>query len=84
MRRDPTPRAQRSLADAARVPRLSEGTVAARHGHDWAYDVVREAVSGGHRAFGQAWHAGGVGERVLRTRRWIAAHDRSLRGALIG
>ena len=53
-------------------------------GHDWAYAVGREAVSGGHRAFGQAWHAGGVGERVVRTRRWIAAHDRSLRAALIG
>lgn len=74
----------RTFVDAYGLPERDRARVvdALLPAHDWAYDVVREAVASGHRAFGEAWRQGGVRERAARTRRWIAAHDRDLRQAL--
>lgn len=51
--------------------------------HVWCYDVVYAAVAGGHETFGRMWREGGRG-RALRSRRWMAAHERALHGALTG
>jgi hypothetical protein len=74
----------RTLVDAYGLPARDRARVvdALLPAHDRAYDVVRDAVAGGHRAFGEAWRQGGVRERAERTRRWIATHDGDLRAAL--
>jgi hypothetical protein len=73
----------RTFVDAYGLPARNRAQVvdALLPAHDQAYDVVREAVAGGHRAFGDLWTDGGR-ERAERTRRWIAAHDREMRAAL--
>jgi hypothetical protein len=65
------------LADDERA-RLPE---AARRAHEWAYDVVREAVDDGHQSFGRLWDEGGR-ERAARTADWLAAQERAMRRAL--
>jgi len=55
--------------------------VAVRAAHEWAYDVIREAVDDGHAPFGRLWRGGGR-TRAERTARWLAAHDGPMRRAL--
>jgi hypothetical protein len=55
---------------------------AVRAAHEWAYDVVREAVAGGHDAFSRFWEDGGRG-RAARTAAWLEAHERRLAEALV-
>jgi mannitol 2-dehydrogenase len=51
--------------------------------HDWCYRVVRDAVAGGHEAFGRMWRGGGE-RRAVRTRRWLAATHEPMRAAVVG
>ncbi len=51
------------------------------HTHDWACDVVREALARGHRTFWQHWQGGGHG-RAERTRDWIDTHHEPMQAAL--
>jgi len=51
------------------------------HTHDWAYDIVREALARGHRSFNHHWREGGR-LRADRTREWIVAHREPMRDAL--
>ena len=71
------------FADAYGLPgsertRLPE---AVRCAHEWAYDVVRDAVDDGHESFRRLWDDGGRG-RAERTARWLAAQERPMRRAL--
>ncbi|HEX8101767.1 MAG TPA: phosphotransferase [Solirubrobacteraceae bacterium] len=65
------------LAHAERV-RLP---AAARASHEWAYDVVRDALRVGHPSFAARWRAGGRA-RAERTARWLDADQRALARAL--
>jgi hypothetical protein len=49
--------------------------------HEWCYDVVREAVAGGHQTFEAMWRDGGL-LRAERTQRWLVEHAAELRAAL--
>jgi hypothetical protein len=72
----------RMFLDAYGLPRRDRARVvdALILAHDWVYDVVRDAVGGGHRTFGRMWRGGGE-QRADRTRRWIAAHRHELLAA---
>ena len=86
----PEPLRGRSLArlrlfsDAYRLPAAQRALLpaAVRAAHEWAYDVVREAVAGGHDAFSRL-----LGGRRPQPRRphgaWLEAHERHLREALV-
>jgi hypothetical protein len=60
-------------------PRVVDAMIEA---HDWCYDIVRQALDGGHESFGRLWQEGGR-LRVERTRAWIAAHHDEMRAALL-
>jgi hypothetical protein len=49
--------------------------------HEWCYDVVREAVAGGHETFAAMWRDGGL-LRAERTQRWLVEHGAEMRAAL--
>ena len=51
--------------------------------HDWAYDIVREAVTRGHPSFDEHWREGGR-LRAERTRAWIVANRDAMRAAVEG
>jgi hypothetical protein len=74
----------RIFVDAYGVPREERARVvdAAVHTHDWAYDIVRDALARGHRSFHHHWSEEGGRLRATRTRKWIVAHDDSMREAL--
>ena len=69
--------------DAYGLPRHDRSRVvdAVVHTHDWGYDIVREAVAGGHESFGRVWREGGR-LRADRTREWIAAQGPQMRAVL--
>jgi hypothetical protein len=73
----------RTFVDAYGLARRERSRVvdAAIESHDWCYDIVREAVTDGHRTFSGLWRDGGE-QRVERTRSWIAAHREHMRAAL--
>jgi hypothetical protein len=73
----------RTFADAYGVPQRDRDRVvdAVVHTHDWAYDIVRDALARGHRSFHHHWQEGGR-LRADRTREWIAAQDEAMREAL--
>jgi Phosphotransferase enzyme family len=72
------------FADADGLPAEQRARLpaAVRAAHEWAYDVVREAVAGGHDAFSRFWEDGGRG-RAERTAAWLEAHERRLAEALV-
>jgi hypothetical protein len=74
----------RIFVDAYGVPRRERGLVvdAAVHTHDWAYEIVRDALARGHRSFHHHWREEGGRLRADRTRRWIVANRRPMRQAL--
>ena len=51
------------------------------HTHDWAYDIVREALARGHRPFWRHWRSGGRA-RADRTRAWLETQREPMRRAL--
>jgi Ser/Thr protein kinase RdoA (MazF antagonist) len=65
------------LADAERA----QLPAAVRAAHEWAYEVVRDAVAEGHQAFSRFWEDGGRG-RAERTAAWLEANERQLGRAL--
>ena len=73
----------RTFVDAYGLPKPDRERVvdAAVHTHDWCYDIVREAVAGGHETFGGIWRHGGR-LRADRTRDWIATRGPQMRAAL--
>ena len=73
----------RTFVDAYGVPRGERARVvdAAVHTHDWAYDIVRDALARGHRSFRNHWREGGR-LRAGRTREWIVAHRAPMQEAL--
>jgi len=54
----------RTFVDAYGLPQRDRAPV---HAHDWCYDIVRDAVAGGHEKFGRIWREGGR-VRADRTR----------------
>jgi Ser/Thr protein kinase RdoA (MazF antagonist) len=64
--------------DAGQRTRLPD---ALRAAHEWAYDVVRDAVADGHGAFGRYWSDGGQG-RAERTTHWLEEHQGAMCEAL--
>ena len=73
----------RLFADAYGLPARERDRVpeAVRLAHEWAYDVVREAVDDGHPGFGDLWHGGGR-RRAERTLAWLLANEHRIRRAL--
>ena len=73
----------RTFVDAYGLPERDRSRVidAVPHAHEWAYDVVRDAVADGHEAFGRLWRDGGRA-RAERTRGWLAANAEDMRDAL--
>jgi hypothetical protein len=73
----------RTFVDAYGVPQGERARVvdAAVHTHDWAYDIVRDALARGHRSFRNHWREGGR-LRADRTREWIVAHREPMQAAL--
>ena len=65
----------RTFVDAYGAPRGERARIvdAVIHTHDWAYDIVRNAVARGHRTFWNHWEGGGE-TRANRTRDWIDEH----------
>ena len=49
--------------------------------HDWCYRIVRDAVAGGHQAFGDQWNHRGE-QRAGRTRRWLTMRIPEMRASL--
>ena len=74
----------RVFVDAYGLAQRERGRVvdAVVHTHDWAYEIVREALARGHRSFHHHWREGGR-LRADRTREWIVAHREPMRDALI-
>jgi hypothetical protein len=74
----------RLFADAygLEAPDRERLPAAVRLAHEWAYDVVREAVDDGHAAFGRLWDGDGGRERAARSTRWLEAHEEPMRKAL--
>jgi hypothetical protein len=60
--------------------RIVDATI---HTHDWAYEIVRDALARGHRSFHHHWREGGR-LRADRTREWIGSHREPMRDVLIG
>ena len=54
---------------------------AARSAHEWAYDVVRDAIGEGHSTFGRLWADGGR-KRAERTTRWLEVNELTMLEAL--
>ena len=73
----------RTFVDAYGAPHHEHARIvdAVIHTHDWAYDIVRSAVAGGHQTFRDQWEGGGD-ERADRTRDWIADHRDAMAAAL--
>jgi hypothetical protein len=73
----------RTFVDAYGLAQSERSRVvdAAIETHDWCYDIVREAVTGGHETFLGNWRDGGE-QRADRTRTWIATHHEHMRAAL--
>jgi hypothetical protein len=73
----------RMFADAYGVPQRERARIvdAAVHTHDWAYDIVRDALARGHGSFRHHWREGGR-LRAERTREWIVAHRGPMREVL--
>ncbi len=73
----------RTFVDAYGVPQRDRERIvdAAIHTHDWAYDIVRDAMARGHRSFRHHWREGGR-LRADRTREWIVAHREPMREVL--
>jgi hypothetical protein len=73
----------RTFVDAYGLAQRERGRIvdAVVHTHDWAYDIVREALARGHRSFRHHWRDGGQ-LRADRTREWIVAHREPMREAL--
>ncbi|MDP9226211.1 MAG: phosphotransferase [Actinomycetota bacterium] len=73
----------RTFVDAYGVPLRDRGRIvdAAIDTHDWAYDIVRDAMARGHRSFRHHWREGGR-LRADRTREWIVAHREPMREVL--
>ena len=73
----------RTFVDAYGAPRRERARIvdAVIHTHDWAYDIVRDAVARKHRTFRNHWQDGGA-VRADRTRDWIAAQREPMRAAL--
>jgi hypothetical protein len=74
----------RMFVDAYGVPWRERGRVAdaALHTHDWAYEIVRDALSRGHESFDLHWRDGGR-LRAERTRAWLVAHREPMRALLV-
>jgi hypothetical protein len=74
----------RMFADAYGASRHERADIveAAVDTHDWAYDIVRDALARGHRSFRHHWREGGR-LRAERTRDWIVAHREPMREALM-
>jgi hypothetical protein len=73
----------RTFVDAYGVPRRERERIADAviDTHDWAYDIVRDALARGHKSFRNHWREGGR-LRADRTRDWIVAHREPMREAL--
>jgi Phosphotransferase enzyme family len=73
----------RLFVDAYGLPRRDRLRVvdALLEAHAWCYEIVYDAVARGHETFAEMWRDGGR-EYALRSRNWIADHERSLRQAL--
>ena len=73
----------RLFVDAYGLPRRERMRVvdALLEAHAWCYEIVYEAVVRGHETFAEMWRGGGRAN-ALRSRRWIAEHERELRQAL--
>jgi hypothetical protein len=73
----------RTFVDAYGAPRREHARIvdAVIHTHDWAYDIVRDAVARRHRTFWDHWQGGGD-VRADRTRDWIDTHREPMRAAL--
>ena len=73
----------RLFVDAYGLPRRDRLRVvdALLEAHVWCYDIVYEAVVRGHETFGEMWRDGGRAN-AMRSRSWIAEHERPLRQAL--
>jgi len=71
------------FADAYGLPARERARLpaAVRAAHEWSYDVVRDAVGGGHAGFRAAWDGGGR-DRAARTVRWLTANEGAMRRAL--
>jgi len=73
----------RTFVDAYGAPRRERARIvdAVIHTHDWAYEIVRDAVARRHRTFRNHWQGGGD-VRADRTRDWIDAHREPMHAAL--
>lgn len=73
----------RLFVDAYGLPRRDRQRVvdAVLLAHAWVYEIVYEAVVRGHESFGQMWRDSGRAT-AMRTRNWIADHERALRRAM--